>query len=98
MVTTMDDRAVKAVRAWADARGHRLLVGLSLGRRVAGYPLWRQLWVRASEIWPHLRYRQSRANVVPLNTADNWLHLVLGIGMIALGIVLARRSATTHAG
>ncbi|KQV67750.1 hypothetical protein ASC64_11055 [Nocardioides sp. Root122] len=42
--------------------------------------------------------QQSRANVVPLDTADNWLHLVLGIGMIALGIVLARRSATTHAG
>ena len=42
--------------------------------------------------------QQSQANVVPLNTADNWLHLVLGIGTIALGIVLARRSATTHSG
>jgi hypothetical protein len=40
--------------------------------------------------------QRSQANVVPLNTADNWLHLVLGIGMIALGVVLAKRSATTH--
>jgi hypothetical protein len=41
--------------------------------------------------------QQSQANFVPLNTADNWLHLVLGIGMIVLGVVLARRTATTQA-
>jgi hypothetical protein len=28
----------------------------------------------------------SSANFVPVNTADNWLHLLLGIGMIALGL------------
>ncbi|QQQ79095.1 DUF4383 domain-containing protein [Saccharothrix sp. 6-C] len=32
----------------------------------------------------------SSANFVPLNTADNWLHLLLGIGMIALGFALGR--------
>lgn len=32
----------------------------------------------------------SAANFVPLNTADNWLHLVLGVGMIALGSLLPR--------
>ncbi|WP_158853442.1 DUF4383 domain-containing protein [Saccharothrix deserti] len=32
------------------------------------------------------------ANVVPLNTADNWLHLGLGVGMIVLGLVPGRRS------
>ena len=31
------------------------------------------------------------ANFVPLNTADNWLHLLLAIGMIALGVLLGRR-------
>lgn len=30
------------------------------------------------------------ANFVPLNDADNWLHLVLGVTMIALGAVLGR--------
>ncbi|MFI9155481.1 DUF4383 domain-containing protein [Streptomyces sp. NPDC053367] len=35
----------------------------------------------------------SAANFVPLNTADNWLHLVLGLGMIALGVLLTRRPA-----
>lgn len=35
----------------------------------------------------------SAANFVPLNTADNWLHLVLGLGMIGLGVLLTRRPA-----
>ena len=32
----------------------------------------------------------SKANFVPLNSADNWLHLLLGAGMIALGLLLTR--------
>lgn len=32
----------------------------------------------------------SVANFVPMNDADDWLHLVLGIVMIALGILLGR--------
>ncbi|MEE1930103.1 DUF4383 domain-containing protein [Streptomyces sp. TRM 70351] len=34
----------------------------------------------------------SAANFVPLNNADNWLHLILGVGMIALGVLLSRRT------
>jgi len=34
----------------------------------------------------------SAANFVPLNTADNWLHLALAIGMIALGAALGART------
>ncbi len=30
------------------------------------------------------------ANFVPFNSADNWLHLVLGVGMIGLGLWLGR--------
>jgi hypothetical protein len=30
---------------------------------------------------------------VPLITADNWLHLALAVGMIALGVGLTRRAA-----
>ncbi|MFC3350232.1 DUF4383 domain-containing protein [Streptomyces echinoruber] len=33
----------------------------------------------------------SDANFVPLNTADDWLHFVLGIGMIGLALLLGRR-------
>jgi len=36
----------------------------------------------------------SAANFVPVNTTDNYLHLALGIGMIALGALLGRRVPT----
>jgi hypothetical protein len=32
----------------------------------------------------------SSANFVPLNTADNWLHLVLAVAMIAVGLLIGR--------
>jgi hypothetical protein len=37
----------------------------------------------------------SSANFVPLNSADNWLHLVLGVGMIGLGVLLSRQASRT---
>jgi arginine exporter protein ArgO len=42
--------------------------------------------------------QQSAANFVPLNTADNWLHFVLGVVMIALGLLLDRRRDTSARG
>jgi hypothetical protein len=38
--------------------------------------------------------KTSGANFVPLNTADDWLHFVLGLGMIGLGLVA--RKAMDH--
>jgi hypothetical protein len=35
----------------------------------------------------------TAANFVPLNAADNWLHLFLGVGMIVLGLALRGRAA-----
>jgi hypothetical protein len=32
----------------------------------------------------------SSANFVPVNDADNWLHLLLGLGMVLLGLALGR--------
>ena len=32
----------------------------------------------------------STANFIPVNTADNWLHLALGVLMVALGLILGR--------
>ena len=34
----------------------------------------------------------SAADFVPLNDADNWLHLLLGIGMIAMGLATRERN------
>lgn len=35
----------------------------------------------------------NAGNWIPVNTADNWLHFVLGIGMIGLGFVTSRDTA-----
>lgn len=34
---------------------------------------------------------------IPVNSADNWLHLALGLGMIAVGAVTTRGAARTGA-
>ncbi|MCV7347269.1 DUF4383 domain-containing protein [Mycolicibacterium rhodesiae] len=39
--------------------------------------------------------RDSQANFVPVNTADNWLHFVLAVAMISLGVTLTRRMTAT---
>ena len=43
---------------------------------------------------------RSTANFMPVDDADNWLHLTLGIGMVALGALLRsrrlHRSGTTE--
>ena len=37
--------------------------------------------------------QNSAANFVPVNSADDWLHLLLGLGMIAAGILTTRDRA-----
>jgi arginine exporter protein ArgO len=52
------------------------------------------LWVYGLAVDEH-----SSANFVPLNTADNWLHFVLAVGMVGLGAVgLRALSARTPTG
>jgi Domain of unknown function (DUF4383) len=36
---------------------------------------------------------ESPANFVPVNSADNWLHFVLGVAMLGLGLLLGRNRA-----
>ncbi|WP_432936302.1 DUF4383 domain-containing protein [Kribbella sp. CA-253562] len=76
--------------------------GLALARTVSGARnyligggvVYLVLWIYGLVI-----DQNSSANFVPVNTADNWLHLVLGIGMIGLGVALGRsvtRAAAHH--
>ncbi|MFN3006084.1 DUF4383 domain-containing protein [Mycolicibacterium wolinskyi] len=39
--------------------------------------------------------RDSAANFIPVNTADNWLHFGLALVMILLGVTLGRQTAST---
>lgn len=67
IVTTLEDATVRAVRDWADALGLDLLVGLSLGRSTEGLSRAAAIRMRAGELFPHRRYRASRANLVVVN-------------------------------
>jgi hypothetical protein len=70
------------------------IVGLILARTAAGArgfligggAVYLVLWLYGMFI-----DQNSAANFVPVNTADNWLHLLLGVGMIGLGVALGRR-------
>jgi hypothetical protein len=62
-------------RSWTGARG--FLIG--------GGAIYLVLWIYGLVV-----DADSDANFVPLDDADNWLHLALGLGMVALGFALAR--------
>ena len=55
---------------------------------VGGGVIYLVLWLYGLLIDHH-----SSANFVPVNSADNWLHFALGVGMIALGVILGRTVA-----
>ncbi|WBB74955.1 DUF4383 domain-containing protein [Micromonospora sp. WMMD1128] len=73
------------------------LVGLVAARRLAGArvflagggALYLVLWLYGFAV-----DRESAANFVPLNDADNWLHLFLGFGMLATGLLLNNEVGT----
>ena len=58
---------------------------------IGGGALYLVLWLYGLVV-PH----DSSANFVPFNDADDWLHLILGLGMVALGVVLARGVTATR--
>lgn len=57
---------------------------------IGGGALYLVLW-----LYGLLIDKESASNFVPLNTADDWLHFVLGVGMVVLGVVLGRRRTVT---
>jgi len=70
------------------------IAGLALASRprpaalylLVGGAIYAVLWIYGLVI-----DKESSANFVPLNNADNWLHFVLAVGMIALGALGLRR-------
>jgi hypothetical protein len=69
------------------------VVGFLLARTAPGarnYLIWGGVVYAVLWLYGLLIDHGSDANFVPVNTADNWLHLVLAVGMIALGVGLGR--------
>ncbi|KXK63525.1 hypothetical protein AWW66_03025 [Micromonospora rosaria] len=77
------------------------LVGLVLARSVAGArvflavggAVYLALWLYGL-VLSHGETPAS-ANVLPVNAADNWLHLGLGFGMLLLGLLLSPGAGAT---
>ena len=77
------------------------VAGLALARTVNGARtfliggglIYLVLW-----IYGLLIKQDSVANFIPVNTADDWLHFALGVGMGLLGVVLGRTAAHRPAG
>jgi hypothetical protein len=73
------------------------LGGLVLARRVSGARLflagggavYLAIWLYGFGV-----DRESGANFVPFNDADNWLHLFLGFGMLVMGLLLSNDVGT----
>jgi hypothetical protein len=71
------------------------IVGIAMARRadtarlylIGGGAVYLLLWIYGLVIGD-----TSGANFVPVNTADDWLHFVLGVGMVGLGVATTRRS------
>jgi len=76
------------------------VAGLALARTatgarnylIVGGVVYATLWIYGLITDP-----MSSANFVPLNTADNWLHLILAVAMIGLGVLLGRNIARHRA-
>jgi hypothetical protein len=74
------------------------IAGIALSRRadtaftylVGGGVIYLVLWVYGLVV-----DKGTEANFVPVNNADDWLHLVLGLGMIALGLIGRNRDRKT---
>lgn len=65
IVTSCEDQTVRGIRDWADATGHDLTIGLSIGRHRLTGMTWRQAarW-RVGEMFPGHRIHRSGANLV----------------------------------
>jgi hypothetical protein len=66
------------------------IAGVALARSASGarnYLLWGGLVYLVLWVYGLVVGQESQANFVPLNTADDWLHLFLGVTMVGLSFL-----------
>lgn len=69
------------------------IAGLAFARSYAGsrnYLIWGGVIYAVIFLYGLFVTGDHPANFVPLNAADNWLHIVLAVAMVALGLALTR--------
>ena len=74
------------------------LIGLATAKSVAGarnFLFGGGLVYLVLTVYGSVIELDSAINFVPVNVADNLLHLVLGVAMIGLGVVLGKQAART---
>ncbi|HSN35296.1 MAG TPA: DUF4383 domain-containing protein [Arthrobacter sp.] len=75
------------------------VAGLLMARtnsQAKGYLLYGGIVYLVLWIYGLLIGHDTPANFVPVNNADNWLHLILGILMVALALLLSRDAGRTR--
>ena len=106
-LTTFDDQGAKLFGIFGvnilENVAHLLygIAGLALARTWAGaknYFIWGGLIYVALWLYGLIIDEESSANFLGLNEPSNWLHLVLGVAMIAAGYLLSRRVVRDGAG
>jgi hypothetical protein len=76
------------------------VAGLAMARTPAGarnFLIWGGVVYLVLWLYGLLIDHGSAANFVPVNSADNWLHLALGVAMVGLGVALTRGTRTRSA-
>jgi Domain of unknown function (DUF4383) len=74
------------------------IAGLALARSIDGakaYLLWSGVIYVVLFLYGLLVDTGSDANFVPINNADNWLHLILGLGLLLSSFVTREERAVT---
>ncbi len=79
------------------------VAGLAMAKTAKGstaYLIWGGVIYLALALYGAIIGLDSAANFVPVDTADNWLHLLLGLGMVGLGAIglRATKNSTVGAG
>ena len=73
------------------------IAGLAFARSAAGsrnFLIWGGVVYLVLWVYGLIVTGENPANFVPMNAADGWLHLALGVGMVLLGIFVGRNLAT----
>jgi hypothetical protein len=71
---------------------HNTAMGIGVVFLVGGGAVYLLLWIYGLVVG-----MSTGANFVPFNSADNWLHLFVGVAMMGLGLWLGRDAVETKA-